>query len=451
MSLRPAATLLAAAALAAACHTYTPAPVDLAAHAAAFAARRAEDAKPEVAASEDMPFDLADGLDLAEGGRVALLFAPACRLARAHVAVATATADHAGRWPDPVLGADFARILEQVPHRWLAAADLAITLPLSGRLGGERALAAARRDEALATAWLGEGDALRDLTLAWVRWSAAAAHHRLAGELAGQLGELAAIAQRLADAGQITQLAARAFELERLQRDSDAADLGVAADQAERHVRRALGLAPDAPLQLVPTLHVSRRMTEGPDAAAALTTSPRLWPLQRAHDAAEAALALEVRKQWPDLVLSPGWQEEDAQPRVALGLSLPLPLLAGNDGPIARAAAERELAAEALRVGYEELRHDLADAAATLAAARARRERATTLTPLAEQQLADGRRLAELGRLEPLLILDALVRAHAARGAAIDAELAEAEATIALDALFGEPGAGRPPLPETTR
>lgn len=432
------------------CHGYTPAPVDLAAHVRAFAARLPSD--DGRADGTPGAFDLTDGLDLAEGRQVTLWFAPACRIARRRAGVATADEAHAGAWPDPVLGADFARILANVPYRWLAAADLGITLPLSGRLGRERALAAAQRGEALAEASLAELDALRTLTEAWVTWSAARAHADLTAQLSERLAELEVIARRLADAGQITQLAARAFTLERLQRLADADQARSDVARGERHVRQALGLHPDAPVALVPTLHPPDLAPATPAAAAAaLPTSPRLWPLQQAHAKAEAALALEVRKQWPDLVLSPGWQEEDGQPRLALGLSLPLPLFAGNDGPIAHAVAQRDLAAEMLRAGAEDLVHELADADARRLAAQAQSARAAELLPLADQQLADGRRLAELGQLDPLLILDALVRAHAARAHAVDAELAEAMATIARNALFADDLTTPGPGPETTR
>jgi hypothetical protein len=60
----------------------------------------------------------------------------------------------------------------------------------------------------------------------------------------------------------------------------------------------------------------------------------------------------------------------------------------------------------------------------------------TQLLPLAEQQIADARRLADLGRLDTLLILDAITRSYEAKAAAIAVALAEARATIELNALY---------------
>jgi transcription termination factor Rho len=60
----------------------------------------------------------------------------------------------------------------------------------------------------------------------------------------------------------------------------------------------------------------------------------------------------------------------------------------------------------------------------------------TQLLPLAELQVTEAKRLAELGQLDTLLILDAVTRAYDAQLAVIDATLAEAEATVDLNALF---------------
>ncbi|MCB9886148.1 MAG: hypothetical protein H6838_11690 [Planctomycetes bacterium] len=55
------------------------------------------------------------------------------------------------------------------------------------------------------------------------------------------------------------------------------------------------------------------------------------------------------------------------------------------------------------------------------------------LLPLAERQLADAKRLAELGTLDPFLLLDALLRVHDANLHAIDEAQRVALATIACN------------------
>ena len=55
----------------------------------------------------------------------------------------------------------------------------------------------------------------------------------------------------------------------------------------------------------------------------------------------QAALRLEIAKQYPDLALGPDWQLDQSDHKWTLGLSLILPLFNRNKGPIAEAEAKR--------------------------------------------------------------------------------------------------------------
>ncbi|MFO1077514.1 MAG: TolC family protein [Planctomycetota bacterium] len=422
--------LLATALPFAACQTYEPAPVDLAEHLRAFAVRLPE------APAGGAGFDLADGLDRGEARRVALAFNADCRLARLRAGVAAVAADHAGALPDPALGLDFARILEQVPYRWLASASLQLSLPLSGRLARERDLAAGKSAAERIAAHLAESRALDRVDRAFVHWSAATARAEATADLLARVTAIAAIADRLAAGGELAHPAARLFALERLQRADEKAAAEAEAHAAELELKHVLGLHPDAPVRFVPTLTVPVADAEhaGPEG---LHDNPQLWLLAAEHAVAEHDLALEIARQWPDFGLAPGFGEEDAQPRALLGFTLPLPLFDGNRRAIAEARARRDLAAEALRAGGEQFVHDLARALAAHTAAAARAERiAEELVPLADQQLEDSRTLAERGQLDPLLMLDSLGRAHAAHLAAIAAAADLALAAADLNNLF---------------
>lgn len=71
------------------------------------------------------------------------------------------------------------------------------------------------------------------------------------------------------------------------------------------------------------------------------------------YDAAESRLRLEIAKQRPDIVLSPGYSFDQGDNVWSLGFSLLLALLHKNEGPIAEADAARELGArqfEALQI-----------------------------------------------------------------------------------------------------
>ena len=60
------------------------------------------------------------------------------------------------------------------------------------------------------------------------------------------------------------------------------------------------------------------------------------------YAASEAALRLEVAKQYPDIQLGPGYNFEEGNNDYILGLSVTLPIFNRNQGPIAEAEAQRE-------------------------------------------------------------------------------------------------------------
>jgi cobalt-zinc-cadmium efflux system outer membrane protein len=434
--------------LAAGCRSYEPAPVDLAAHARDFGLRLVVDVRSPQAFVDGVGIE--DGIDPREARILAATFHPTCRLARQRVDGSALEAAQAGRVPDPVFNGDLLRILEDVAHPWLAQASLNLTLPITGRLGLEQALAFAARDHTAAAAVAAELAAEAAADAAFAAWRAARERLALLQAFGERLRELERIAARLAEADQVTQQEARAFTLERLQRDLDRSRATAGLRQAEIALLAALGLHPAAPLPFVAAPPPAPVLATPDARAAAIGQSPRLASARAAHAAAERELELEIRKQWPDLVLGPRWEEEDAQPRVALGFWLPIPILSANAAGIATAEAQRLLTAETLRTAFEQVTQDLALAEQRLAAAGQQKDLiAQQLVPLAEQQLADGRALADLGRLQPLLLLDALGRLYDARSAAVDAELAEAEALAALHGLLGAATPTAPTTPTT--
>jgi outer membrane protein TolC len=63
------------------------------------------------------------------------------------------------------------------------------------------------------------------------------------------------------------------------------------------------------------------------------------------YAASEAELRLQVAKQFPDVHLNPGYQFDQGDNKWTLGISVELPVLNQNQGPIAEARAQREVAA----------------------------------------------------------------------------------------------------------
>ena len=173
---------------------------------------------------------------------------------------------------------------------------------------------------------------------------------------------------------------------------------------------------------------------------------------------AEAALQLEVAKQYPDVSLTPGYDFDEGHHKFTLGPELAIPLFNRNRGPIAQAEARRTqaaaqfLAVQARAIGdIEQARERYAAALAELNAAgaqvrfvRERREAPATRAvaagefdrlALTEAKLATS--LAERGRLE------AFRRALTALAAMEDA-MAAGLPSLDPTAAAGPPAPGSP-------
>jgi len=77
----------------------------------------------------------------------------------------------------------------------------------------------------------------------------------------------------------------------------------------------------------------------------ALLSRPDILSALAGYASRESALQLEIAKQYPDIHLGPGYDFDDGEHKWRLGLTLTLPILNRNEGPIAEAEARRREAA----------------------------------------------------------------------------------------------------------
>ncbi len=448
---RPQGAALGAIAVlaAAGCQSYSEAPPALDRHLEEWLARSpAEPAVAEFATAlraqgpgSARAFDPSDGLDADEAEAVALLFNAELRQIRLAAGIARASADHAGAWRDPTLGVDLAKIVSSTPEPWKLFGSLGLTLPLSGRLAMESERAG--RDHALALAQVAAAEwrTRMEVRRAVAEWEAAGHRAAIARGATTALADIIVVVDRMEQAGDLTRAEARLFRIEQATLAARGTRLQADAERIHHAVRRLLGLAPGAQLALStagalaapPT--ADRRGTDD-----ALRHHPNLQIALAEHAAAEAALELEIRRQYPDLDLAPGLGREDGEDQLLLGISLPLPLFERNRRAIAEATARRELTGAQVEIALEALTDAHHAAAAALAAARA--ERATiegALAPLADAQFEEARQLAGLGELHALVLLDSLARQREAKLQLVDAALAETRAAIDLHELVCAP------------
>ena len=153
------------------------------------------------------------------------------------------------------------------------------------------------------------------------------------------------------------------------------------------------------------------------------------------YAASQSALQLEIAKQYPDLHLNPGYELDQTDNKWSLGVTLELPVLNHNQGPVAEAKAKRaEAAAHFLTVQAQAI-GEIDSALAGYHAALQKSATAKALLDNLRKQLDSARAQAQAGETEPLTLasaeaeyaagaqnqLDAVVKAQAALGQLEDA------------------------------
>lgn len=393
-------------------------------------------------------FDPSDGLTLPEAEAVALVFNPELRQVRLEAGVATAEAEFSGLWEDPVLSVDMERIVRGAggANPWVVGGTIGLTIPLSGRLEAAKARAdahvRAQLDRAAAREWATRS-ALREL---WIEWSAARGRAAISRDFAARLAEVTGLAERQEQAGLMSRLDARLFRVELAERQADLISLDAREKELELQLQAMLGLAPSASVELVPMVnHAAPAFEDESRLREALEqSSPELTAVRSQYEVAEESLRTEVRKQYPDLVIGPGYGRDQGDDRVLLGVQVPIPLWNRNQLGVAKTTAEREAARGRFETTYEQLASKLAGALVRHQAGRSLREAVESeVVPLADELEADARRVAELGGVDPLLLLTALKAQHGARLRLIDARAAESIGAIRITELIG-PAAAPP-------
>ena len=154
---------------------------------------------------------------------------------------------------------------------------------------------------------------------------------------------------------------------------------------------------------------------------AALTHRADVLAALADYAAAEAALRLEIAKQYPDIHLNPGYQLDTGENKWALGIGLTLPILNQNKGPIGEAEAKRKEAAAKFDAVQAKVLADCDRAAAGVAAARVKL--ATIDELLAEQarQIESLQRIIAVGEGDRIALLSAEVERGTVRISRLDA------------------------------
>ncbi len=384
-----AATLWVGSALLPGCavQPYKPAPLAPEASAAAFESRSLTD--PELRSFEESHLGHATSAwppgswDLPSLSLAALYFSPELDSARARVAESRAALTTAGARPNPTLG-----ITPGIPSPYLLTLDLSFPLETAGKRGyriesAQHSALASQLDFAQAV-WTVRGavraamldDLIAARTVELLRSEAKIRQSQV--DLSDRMAALGEMPRLQADAARVELSRARAA-------------LGAAESQAVE-ARAALAAAIGVPATALQNVQLSWPDMDRPPPAASLP----IGELRRAavinrldvrsalekYAAAEAALRLQIAKQYPDIDIGPGYTYEEKLSYFTLGFSAAIPMFDRNRGPIAQAEAERLQAAAAFL--------------GTQAEVIAKSERALAVYRVALEELAEAAHLKEL-------------------------------------------------------
>ena len=360
---------------------------------------------------------------------------PDVAVARAQYATARAAIGTAGARPNPTVA-----LSPQVVTPWTSwiagtyGVDFDWTFETAGKRGGRMAVASAQANAAAANVVTAEWKARAAVRKALLELYAAEQREALLADAnARQLEVLRLIGERI-KAGAASLLETSQPRLLGAQLRLQASDAARAKAVARASLAEALGMSTSGldgarfsftAFEKSPGRHVSHRraaLTHRADVLAALSD----------YAAAEAALRLEVAKQYPDIHLNPGYQLDGGENKWALGIGLTLPILNQNKGPIAEAEAKRKEAAAKFNAVQARVLADCDRAAAGVAGARAKI--ATADEMLAEQgrQIESITRIVAAGEGDRLAVVSAEVERATTRISRLDAQ---SELQAALGAL----------------
>jgi outer membrane protein TolC len=342
--------------LAVGCVHYHPAPISPAGNAARLEGRTLEDPGLRRFVEANLHREVApfppETWDLSTLTLAAFYYSPELDVARARWSVAQAGVITAGGRPNPSLSLKpeyVTNTAEDSP--WILGFSLDIPVETFGKRGYRvsqaRSLSEASRLGIASVAWHVRSRVRSTLLDLW----AARSRLVLAGSQVSRQDEVVHLVQRRLEVGEASSL-----ELTREQVRLEG--LQVAARDAERQA--AEGVA-----RLAGSIGIPAGALEGTEVSFdlferdSLPHMPSAQELRREallgradirrslaeYSAVQFALQLEIARQYPDLHLGPGYTWEQGENHYLLGLSLILPILNRNRGPIAEAEARRTEAA----------------------------------------------------------------------------------------------------------
>lgn len=273
---------------------------------------------------------------------IGLLLNPELNQARLAYARSTSVAEFAGLWDDPSISVELNQIREaDITNRGIG---LGLTLPVTGLPSLSRKIAECYKQADYITMQARERSYLAKLDV--LRYQVMATHARI-NLMRSRVKQMAAEQKSAQSQHSLGEMEFADFQVICRRLNDGQKELQEMEQQhLEQHLEllKLLGLHPDER-----EIEMSGHLPAGiPGAVAAPTPQqllehPMLKAAMAAHDTSEAELQREIRKQYPELSVNPGFEHEDGNSKIGIGVGVSLPLWNRNQQGIAQATAERDI------------------------------------------------------------------------------------------------------------
>ncbi len=368
-------------------------------------------------------------------------------IARAQWKVATAGIRTAQEHPNPTLsvGPEYASNPEPGFASWILGFSLDIPIETAGKRGDRitqaQALSDAARLHIAQTAWLVRGRVRTSLLALY----AAVRSQEILHSQDLKLEENLKLYQRRSAEAFVSPLTLTQAEVLAGKTSILLADARRQELDARHQLAQAVGISIQAldAVQLALTSFDQPALID-PQAFAplrpeALLRRPDLLEALANYAASEAALQLEIARQYPDIHLGPGYLYDQGTRKWGLAASSVLPVLNQNHGAIGEAMAKREQAAVQFMALQDQVSSQVDQAIADYTAARQKLETASTLLAVHSQLDQRLQKLLHPGDVSRLTLFRAQMDLDSTRLLASDALIQFHQAEVALEMALGQP------------
>jgi outer membrane protein TolC len=282
----------------------------------------------------------------------AFYFHPSLEVARAQWAVAQGGEKTAGQRPNPTLTVTPTyNFTTFIPSPWDPVGSIDVPIETAGKRKYRRAHAANLSEAARLNIAVAAWQVRSALRLNLLDFAAAGQREAALEKQVGVQEEILRRQEQQVTLGEIAPSESLAVRITVQKARLDLADAQRQRVEARARLAQAIGV----PLRALNEIKFATSLPQDVRAMADLTsnevrrvalqTRPDILASLAEYAASQSALQLEIAKQYPDIHLQPGYEFDQGDSKWSLGLTVDLPVLNQNQGPIAEAMARREEAA----------------------------------------------------------------------------------------------------------